>query len=189
MVLAVRRCPVDLRQWVGSRGDYSRAMKIIRSAPELYAHAIAMEREAAARYAEFAERMEDEGREDLARVFALLARTEAEHLEALERRTAGVALPTIAADKYAWLGAGPETPARELVFRLMTPRNALAIALAAERRAQAFFEQVYWTTSDPALRALAREMAAEEREHVEMIANMLGETPEPKLGETVIFEN
>jgi rubrerythrin len=165
-------------------------MRIIQSPPELYAHAIAIEREAAARYAEFAERMEDTGREDLARVFGMLARLEAEHLEALERRTVGITLPAIAAGQYAWLDAGaPETHARELVYRLMTPRHALAIALAAERRAQAFFEQVYWTTSDPALRSLAREMAAEEREHVDMIASMLGDTPEPTLDQTVIFES
>ena len=163
-------------------------MKIIDSPHELYAHAIAIEREAAARYGEFAERMEDEGREDLARVFALLARLEAEHLEALERRTAGIALPAIDEAAYAWLGAGrPETAARELVFRLMTPRHALAIALAAERRAQGFFEQVYWMTTDPALRALAREMAVEERGHVELISNMLADTAEPALDQTVIF--
>ncbi|HET7671169.1 MAG TPA: ferritin family protein [Burkholderiales bacterium] len=165
-------------------------MKIIDSLPQLYAHAIAMEREAAARYGEFAERMEDQGREDLARVFGLLARMEAEHLEALERRTAGIALPAIAAQQYAWLDAGgPETAARELVFRLMTPRHALAIALAAERRAQGFFEQVYWTTSDPALRALAREMAAEERGHVELVSRMLNDAVEPTLDQTVIFSH
>ena len=165
-------------------------MNLIRSAPELYAHAIAIEREAAARYAEFAERMEDEGREDLARVFGLLARMEAEHLETLERRTAGIALPALAEGRYAWLDAGaPETAARELVLRLMTPRHALAIALAAERRAQAFFEQVYWTTSDPALRSLARELAAEERSHVDLISRMLDETPAPVLDQTVIFSN
>jgi rubrerythrin len=165
-------------------------VKIIQSPPELYAHAIAIEREAAARYAEFAERMEDEGREDLARVFGLLARLEAEHLEALERRTAGIALPEIPAGRYAWLDAGaPETQAHEMVLRLMTPRHALAIALAAERRAQGFFEQVSWTSSDPALRALAREMAAEEREHVDLIAKMLHDTPESTLDQTVIFES
>jgi rubrerythrin len=165
-------------------------VKILQSPPELYAHAIAIEREAAARYAEFAERMEEEGREDLARVFGLLARLEAEHLETLERRTAGIALPQIPEDRYAWLGAGaPETQARELVFRLMTPRHALAIALAAERRAQGFFEQVCWTSPDPALRSLAREMAAEERQHVDLIASMLNDTPESTLDQTVIFES
>lgn len=163
-------------------------MRSIQSAPELYAHAIAIEREAAGRYAEFAERMEDEGREDLARVFGLLARLEAEHLEALQRRTAGIALPGIAEGEHKWLDtAAPETAAREFLYRLMTPRFALAIALRAERHAQAFFEHVFWTSSDPALRALAREMAADEREHAALLGTMLGEMPEPSLDDTLIF--
>ena len=77
--------------------------------------------------------------------------------------------------------------ARELIYRLMTPRQALAIALHAEQRAQAFFEYVYWTSLDPALRALAREMAAEEREHVAFVASLLERTPEPSLNRTLIF--
>jgi rubrerythrin len=164
-------------------------MKFIESPAELYAHAIAIEREAAARYAEFAERMDDEGQEDLARVFGMLARAEAEHLETLERRTQGIALPAIADGRYKWLDSGaPETAARELLYRLMTPRHALAIALHAEQRAQAFFEHVFWTASDPALRALAKEMAAEEREHVALVGKMLGDTPEPALDRILVFE-
>ena len=159
------------------------------SSPEaLYAHAIAMEREAAERYSELAERMDDEGREDLARFFAELARMEAEHLETLERRTEGLALPALAAGEHLWLHDGaPESAPHELVFRLMTPRQALAIALAAEKRSQAFFENICWSAADPALRALAREMAAEEREHVALIARMFEAMPEP-LGATVLFE-
>ena len=164
-------------------------MKLIQSAPELYAHAIAIEREAAERYAELAERMDDEGREDLARVFSMLASTEADHLDALERRTEGVELPAIAAGQYRWLYTdAPETAARELVYRLMTPRQALCIALDAERRAQGFFEYVCWSAPDPALRALAREMAAEEREHVTLIGAMVNDLPAQPLESTVIFE-
>ena len=164
-------------------------MKLIESAPELYAHAIAMEREAAERYSEFAERMEDEGRDALAQVFANLADAEAAHLESLALRTAGVVLPEIAPGRYRWLDNGaPETPAREFIYRMMTPRQALAIALHAERRAQAFFEHVFWTAQDPALRALAKEMAAEEREHVAYIARLLGDTPVPSLDTTLVFE-
>ena len=163
-------------------------MKFIESTPELYAHAIAFEREAAERYAEFAERMQDEGRDDLARLFDRLARAEMEHLATLEKRTEGVALPQIPDGRYKWLDAhAPETAARELVFRLMTPRHALAIALHAERRALAFFDHAAWTTADPGVQALAREMAADEREHVELLAKMLGETPEGSLDTTLIF--
>jgi rubrerythrin len=160
----------------------------IQSPTELYAHAIAIEREAAERYSELAERMDDEGREELARVFGELAQMEAEHLDTLQSRTAGLQLPAIPQDRYRWLEDGaPETARRELIFRLMTPRQALAIALAAERRAQAFFEQVSWSAADPALRALAREMLAEEGTHVELISRMLEATP-PPLGATLVFE-
>jgi len=154
-------------------------MSRIASIAELYVHAIAIEREAAERYAELAERMRDESNEDLAALFAGLAALEKEHLEALERRTAGVALPPLTARDYKWLGdAAPESTARELVFHLMTPRHALRIALRAEQRAQAFFEHVLLTADDPALRALAREMAAEEQEHVLLIERMLESTPD-----------
>ena len=155
-------------------------MRPIRTAPELYAHAMAIEREAAERYSEFALRMEDAGNGAVAELFATLARHETEHLRALERRSAGVPLPAIQTHEYRWLDAGaPETAARELIFRLMTPRDALMIALGAELRAQAFFERVLLTAKDPALRALAREMAAEEAEHVLIIEQMLARTPVP----------
>ena len=118
-------------------------MSRIASIAELYAHAIAIEREAAERYAELAERMRDESHEDLAELFAGLAALEKGHLDALERRTAGVALPPLEARDYKWLGdAAPESAAPELVFRLMTPQHALRMALGAEKRAQAFFEHV-----------------------------------------------
>jgi rubrerythrin len=69
--------------------------------------------------------------------------------------------------------------AREFVFRLMSPRDALAIALGAEKRAQAFFEWALITTADPALRVLAREMAAEESEHIALLERLLAELPDP----------
>jgi rubrerythrin len=154
-------------------------MSRIASVAELYVHAIAIEREAAERYAELAERMRDESHEDLAELFAGLAALEKGHVEALERRTAGVALPPLAARDYKWVGDAPESAARELVFRLMTPQHALRMALGAEKRAQAFFEHVLVSAADPGLRALAREMAAEEQEHVQLIERMLESTPDP----------
>ena len=144
----------------------------------LYAHAIAIEREAVERYSEFAERMADLGNEAAAEIFATLARMESEHLEALLARSAGMKLPRLAPREYAWLDAGaPETAARELVFRLMTPRHALEIALAGEKRAAAFFERVIMTTDDAMLRAAATEMAADEGDHIVMLEKLLDNTP------------
>ncbi len=157
-------------------------MELIRSAAELYVHAMAIEREAAERYSEFADRMADLGNDAVASVFTWLAAAEGEHLETLQNRIEGVAVPELVPNPYGWLDSGaPETAARELVFRLMTPRHSLEIALAAERRAQAFFEGVMMTADDPALRALAQEMAMEEQEHVALVERMLELTPKPNL--------
>jgi rubrerythrin len=163
-------------------------MREIQSAAELYAHAIAIEREAAERYAELAGRMADLGNEAVADLFTRLAGLEAEHLDALLRRTDGVTLPKSTAQGYRWLDAGaPETAARELIFRLLTPRSALQIALEAEKRAQAFFEHVIISASDPALRALAQEMALEEGEHVQLVERLLVRTPDANVDWPALF--
>ena len=165
-------------------------MKRIQSAPELYAHAIAIEREAAERYTEFSQRMNDLGNEAVATVFATLARFETEHLMALERRSEGVSLPQPARHQYRWLDSGaPETAARELVFRLISPRDALVIALGAEKRAHAFFEHVLLTSDDPALRALAREMAMDESEHIALVERLLERVADPKVDWESVYDN
>ena len=155
----------------------------------LYAHAIAIEHEAVARYSEFAERMADLGNDAAAEVFATLAQMETEHLEELNKRTGGLALPALADGEYSWLdSAAPETAARELVFRLMTPRHALEIALAGEKRAAAFFEHVMLTADDPMLRALASEMATDEGDHIVMLEKLLERTPSPIVDWASVYE-
>ena len=160
----------------------------IRTPAELYAHAIAIEREAAERYAELAQHMADLGNDEVAELFRRLALYEAEHLDTLEGRTASVPVPEIAPGGYAWLDAGaPETVARELVFRLLTPRAALDIALDAERRAQQFFAEVKATADDPALRALAQEMALEEQGHIAMVEQAMADTPDVRVDWSTVF--
>ena len=97
-------------------------------------------------------------------------------------------MPKIAEGEYAWLdAAAPETVARELVYRLLTPRAALDIALDAERRAQRFFAEVKASAADPALRALAQEMAAEEQGHVAMVEQLIARTPEARVDWSTVF--
>jgi rubrerythrin len=145
----------------------------IEFAAELYVHAIAMEREAAARYAQFAQRMVELGNPEVAALFRRLEAFEAEHVAALKRRTAGVDLPQLTSD-YSWLDAtAPETVPLDAVFRNMSPRHALAIALQAEKRARAFFEHAGRVATDPAARALAREMAGEVAEPIALIGPAL----------------
>ena len=108
----------------------------IRSKEDLLAHAIAIEREAAARYDELGERMRDLGDDTVAELFLRLARLEKEHERELEQRAGGLALPRIAPGEYAWIdGGAPESAAHDLVLNLITPHSALKIALQAEVRA------------------------------------------------------
>src|SRR4029078_13346479 len=134
-------------------------MAMIGTTAALYAHAIAIEREAVERYAEFAARMSDLGNEDVARLFTALARTETDHLKKLEAQAGRLALPATDGIEHAWLDYGATSaPARELVYRTMGPREALSIALASEQRAQALFLRVQRLPAHPAQRALAPEL-------------------------------
>ena len=84
-----------------------------------------------------------------------------------------MALPPLDAD-YTWRDAeAPETVALDPGGAPVTQARALALALDAERRARAFFEQVARVRGDEQTRALALEMAAEEAEHATLIEGMM----------------
>ena len=151
----------------------------MENSEDLLAHAIAIEREAAARYAELGERMSDLGNDGVGQLFLRLARMEKEHEQALIGRAAGLSLPQTAPGEYAWLDQGaPETAAHDLVLNLLTPHAALKVALAAEVRAASFFESARRQARDPALADLAAEMAAEEGVHIAWIKSAIRRTPD-----------
>jgi rubrerythrin len=161
----------------------------IEHTADLLAHAIEIEREAALRYAELGERMRDLGNDMVAQLFLRLARLERAHLEELERRAVGKKLPNIARGEHAWLeDRAPETAAHDLVLNLLTPHSALKVALEAEMRALAFFESVRARAANPALAALAGEMAAEEGVHVAWVQSALRRTPDPVIDWGAIFD-
>ena len=140
---------------------------------ELYAHAIAIEREAAARYDELGAAMAERGDHAIAMLFYMLSSFEARHLGELTRNTVGLALPDLTAD-YTWReGEAPETVSIDACQGEMTAERALLMALDAEKRAKAFFEHAARITKDPATRALAREMAEEEAEHIVLVERAL----------------
>lgn len=135
-------------------------------AAELYVHAIAIEREGAQRYAEFARSMSGQGNAALAGLFRMLSALEAKRLDELKRTTATIELPPLGAD-YSWRSDGAPP----------TAGTALTVALEAEKRARAFFEHAGRIADDPAARMLAKEMAAEEAEHIALIERMLERAP------------
>jgi rubrerythrin len=163
-------------------------MRPVRSTEELLGHAIAIEREAAVRYAELGERMGDLGNDLVAELFLRLATLEKNHERELLRRAAGLQLPALARAQYAWLDDGsPERAPHDLVLNLLTPHSALQIALQAEERAAAFFEAARKQATDPALAAMAAEMAAEEGVHIAWVKSALRRTPNPVIDWNAIF--
>lgn len=146
----------------------------IASVEEFYAHALAIEREAAERYVELEAYFAARNEEVLSGLCRNLARAEREHFEELARDCVHLTLPAICAADYQWLDAGsPEAPARELLYRVATPRQLLEVALAAELRARAFFVWVTRTALLHEVQELASVMAAEELEHVQWVRQAL----------------
>jgi rubrerythrin len=160
----------------------------IGSTAELYAHALAVEREAAARYAELAEFMSDHDNQPVAELFARLAQIEEEHAAALLARTRNLDMPALRPFEHTWFDAGPpETVAHEFVFRLMTPHDALKVALEAEQRARAYFEQVFADATDPDVKMLAASMIQEEQQHIEWVERALAMDPDPHIDWDKLF--
>jgi rubrerythrin len=149
-------------------------MRPIRSVEEFYAHALAIEHEAAERYGEFHSWFDDHGEEVLASLCASIGRMEEEHHRALLAGCRGMKLPVLSQGDHLWLESGsPEAPARELFYRVAEPRHLLEIALEGERNALSFFQWVERTTADEKVRAAAHEMAGEEQMHVQWVRNAL----------------
>ncbi len=154
----------------------------IGSTAELYAHALAIEREAAARYDALARSMTERGNGPLAALFAHLAAREAQHARSINARTQGLDLPLLKPWQYGWSEAGPpEGVAPEFASRLATPHDALWVVLEAEQRSRDFYEQVFATAADPDVKLVAAAFAQEEAQHVEWIERALATAPDPHL--------
>lgn len=151
---------------------------------ECYANALAIEHEAAACSEQFAEYLEDHGEQATAELFRKLARFEQQHVDELARRSAGMPLPALRSWEFSWLDDAPaEQVNHEFIFHLMTPHDALKIALGAEKRAQALYEQAIASSNDPEVKRLARELAGEEMEHIALLEDALARAPRPIVSE------
>jgi rubrerythrin len=141
----------------------------LHSLDELFALADAMEREAASKYEELATAMDHQGRHDLAVVFANLAAAERGHVDSVARWSQSrVGKPPDPA-LVRWRAPetfDAETTAEIKESRLITPYQALAMAVQNEERAFAFWSYMAAFAKDPELKAAAEEMAREELGHV-----------------------
>jgi len=143
---------------------------------DLYAHSLAIEREAFKRFIELERFMRDVGLDYIAEEFEKIGREEQEQYEALALGTAERELPQLAGWEYAWHYLGPDA---DRVNAPKNARDALKLALATERRAQNFYIDVAEHAKDDAVCAFAAEMAADEQRHVMRLEQLLAREPEP----------
>jgi rubrerythrin len=148
-------------------------MQSLKSLEAFYACALAIEREAAERYHDFAGYFAGRGEAMLAALCSMLARMEGEHYAQLARAAEGLVLPAVDLSAYGAGESPSEGGARELFYRVEHPLQLLEIALAGEIRAQRFFAWAANTAEDEHVRSLAREMAGEEDRHIRWVTQAL----------------
>ncbi|MBM3567850.1 MAG: rubrerythrin [Alphaproteobacteria bacterium] len=148
----------------------------IRDAEDFRACVFAIESEAAERYAELADLMATHNNREVAALFRRLA--EIEGLHARKMLAPDGSAPRLLPAGIDFVGA--ETVSHEAMHYLMTPRQALALALEGECKAVALFEALAEGAADPAIRRLAAEMAVEERGHVALVQAWMTKFPEPE---------
>ena len=150
----------------------------IDSVAGLLAHAHRMEAEAQARYEDLARRMEAYPRPDLAEFFRKMALIEQKHIDQVSEMVDALELPPLDDGAVLWAGgAAPETMSDD-ASTFESPRQALKEAMRDEEKAVAFFEDVAAHTPDQSVRAMATELAAEERHHVALLRNWLARVSE-----------
>jgi rubrerythrin len=147
-----------------------------RTLPELYAHALVMERDATKRFEVFARCMRETGMDHLAEELEQIGKEEREQYELLAVGTANANLPEPSRWEYAWHYVGP---AGDVVPAPQNARDVLKLALSAERRTMNFYADVAENVEDDAVSAFAAEMAADEGRHIERLERLLAREPAP----------
>ena len=113
------------------------------SLAELLLHALVMELEATQRYEQLANMMEQTGNHKVAKIFSKMAAIEGMHAAKIDEQIKGRKLPILTPSQYHWRGnEAPENTDSGRLFQLMTPSQAMSLALNNEKRAFQFFEDV-----------------------------------------------
>ena len=144
------------------------------------AQALAMELEAVERYTDFADAMETHNSLEVGSMFRTMAGYESKHAQQIMHDMGWTQAPALPPGFHAWVGFdAPEAAPIDAVHYLMQPWHALQLALAAERRAEAFFGALAAAATTDAVRQAALQLQAEEAEHVALVQAWIGKVPQP----------
>jgi len=151
-----------------------------RALIEFMAQALAMEREAAVRYSDLADAMEIHNNRETAALFRKMADIERKHATRIMVEMGWKDMPALPPGKPSWKGfEAPETTPGDEVHYLMHPYHALQLALVNEQRAERFFAELARTATVESVSAAARELQAEEGEHVRLVRAWMKKLPKP----------
>jgi len=114
-------------------------------------------------------------------LFRKLADIEALHAKHILDEMGWPSMPALP-PAYAWEGEAPETAPFASLHYLMQPWHALQIALRCELEAQKYYEDIAARRAPPPVREAAKQMAAEEAGHVQLIREWLKRVPKPPEG-------
>lgn len=169
----------DAGKLVGKSAGHPKA-DVPRTLTQFMAQALAMEREAAQRYSDLADAMEMHNNREAAAMFRKMAEIERKHATRILAEMGWKDMPALPPDQPRWADfEAPETTPGDEVHYLMQPYHAMQIALVNEQRAQRFFAQLARTATVKAVIAAARELEAEEREHVKLVRAWMKKLPKP----------
>ena len=134
---------------------------------EFLAHAIQLEQEAALRFSQLADAMHTQGNKEVGRLFRQLAGYSLLHLSDARERAGYRQLPELRADEFSWPDLeSPEAAAIWAADPLLGREQALQVALEAEQAGLDYYAEVMNTTTNPEIRAFAKEFSEEEAQHV-----------------------
>jgi rubrerythrin len=165
-----------------ARGGYRKTRNADAAPPPstldaLMMEALVMEVEAAQRYLELAGMMQTRNNIPFAVLFRKMAATEGHHAEQIMHEMGWTGGPA-AQGKRCWETFAVPFP-REDLADLTQPWQALTMALAAEERAQRFFDHLAQHAPVDAVRNAARELQREEEEHCDLIREWLARVAPP----------
>ncbi|MDO8891933.1 MAG: ferritin family protein [Sulfurimicrobium sp.] len=130
-------------------------------------HAIELEREAARRYEELTEAMKTLGNPEVEAFFRTMAHFSRQHLAEAVARGGFRHLAKLPPVEFQWPdGVSPEQFSWVGVDGFLGVDHALELALDSERSGHAFYASIAAVSTNPRVKAMASEFAAEEAEHV-----------------------
>jgi len=138
--------------------------------------AILVEEEAQERYLEFVDQMRQHHTPEAAEFFQFMARNEARHGAELHARRVKLFgdKPRRVKRSMLW---DVEAPDYDAPRAFMTPRQAMLVALEAERKAHAFFVEALPHLRDAEVKALFEELREEEVQHQQLVEQQLQRLP------------